>query len=73
MPDFKKEIDKIIQEGVKKNLDVKTIVDQILALGTEVRKTEHIPIEDYEKLLKESKRKIQEARRLLVRSLTGTE
>ncbi|MGA9364535.1 MAG: hypothetical protein WBW16_09230 [Bacteroidota bacterium] len=73
MRDFKKEIDRIIQEGIEKDLDVETIKSQILALATQARKREYIPIEDYERLLKESKRKIQEARRFLVKSFIAAE
>ena len=40
--DYKKEIDKIITEGIKNNWDEKIIVDKILALTTQERKTNRI-------------------------------
>ncbi|MGA9407609.1 MAG: hypothetical protein WBW71_10800 [Bacteroidota bacterium] len=70
--DYKKEIDKIITEGIKNNWDEKIIVDKILALTTQERKTNRISVADYEKLLREGKNKIREAQKILISSLSGS-
>lgn len=67
----REEIERIIQEGVEKNLSTDEIVDRILRAGTQSRKKEGMPFKEFEELVRESKRNIQEARRLLVKSLTG--
>jgi hypothetical protein len=72
MSDLRQEIDKIITEGVKKNLDTKIIVDQILSLMTEVRKRENISVQEYENLLRRGKQRIQETRKLLFTSISGS-
>lgn len=71
MNDYRDEIDRIIKDGVRKDLDTKVIVDQILRLMTEVRKKDHISVEEFEELVRQGKQRIQDARRLLLKSLTG--
>ena len=72
MDNIKEEIEKIIQEGIDKNLSVDDIVEKILAIGNQMRKREHIPIQEYERMVKESKEKLERVRNTLQRSLTGT-
>ncbi|MBI5463849.1 MAG: hypothetical protein HY966_02695 [Ignavibacteriales bacterium] len=72
MNDYKVQIDRIIQRGVRENLDAKTIVDQILAIMTKVRKTESVSIAEYESILEESKKLIKDARNLLAHSASGS-
>jgi len=68
---LREEIDKIIKEGNEKNLSVDEITDKILALAVSSRKKEQMPIKEYEELIRETRRKIQEARKILLRSVAG--
>ena len=71
MADYKSEINLIIREGIKKGTNEKEIVQQILSLMTQVRKTERVPIKEYESLVRDSKDQIRQARNRL-RGLSGT-
>ena len=46
------QIEKIIEEGVKNNLDEKDILNQVLKVMADIRKSEHIPVKEYEESLK---------------------
>lgn len=71
MMDLRKEVDRIIKEGIEKNLDSDEIADKLMALAASSRKTERMPIKEFEELIRESRRKIQQARRILLRSAAG--
>ncbi len=72
MSDLRSEIDKIIKVGVKKDLETKVIVDQILALMTQEKKHEHVSAKEFEELLREGKQRIREIRKLLISSISGS-
>ena len=69
--ELRDEIDIIIRDGIRRGQNEKEIVDRIMAAGTQARKSDHIPIREYEELIREGKRKIQEARKILLRSIMG--
>lgn len=69
--DIREEIERIIEEGVDKNLSTEEIIDGILAAGTQSRKRERVSVQEFEDLIRDSKRKIKEVRTLLAKSLAG--
>ena len=71
MKEYEKEIDRILETGLKKGLEASQIVDEILGTLTKVRKSETISINEYEKIIQEAKESIRQARRLMMRGLTG--
>jgi len=67
----KSRIQKILNDGIKENLSPDQIVDRILADTTQYKKKHDVSIQEFEELLRESKRLIQESRKLLYKSVSG--
>ncbi len=68
----KKRIKKILDDGVKEKLTTNQIINRILAETEQKTKKTSVSIEELEELLKNSKQLIQESKKILYKSASGS-